>query len=137
MTIAGEAGLPADTGEIAYIGPLVGEETRTALARVVLQNPGGQWKPGLFVTGRVTAGAMGVDVAVPKEALVRIEDTPHVFVQEPDGFRPAPVRVGRSDQDRVEILEGLQAGRRLAASGVFHLKAELDKAAFAHAGHSH
>ena len=31
---------------LEYIGPVMGEETRTATARVVLPNEGGQWRPG-------------------------------------------------------------------------------------------
>ncbi len=38
------------TGRIHFIGRLVGEETRSATARLSLPNGGGQWRPGLFVT---------------------------------------------------------------------------------------
>jgi cobalt-zinc-cadmium efflux system membrane fusion protein len=36
-------------GKISYVGALLGEQTRTAKARVVLANPKGAWRPGLFV----------------------------------------------------------------------------------------
>ena len=39
-------GLGAD-GVLEYLGPLVGEQTRTARGRVVVQNPEGRWRPGL------------------------------------------------------------------------------------------
>jgi len=37
-------GLEVD-GTLTYIGPLVGEQTRTAQGRIVVQNPAGQWRP--------------------------------------------------------------------------------------------
>jgi cobalt-zinc-cadmium efflux system membrane fusion protein len=40
------------SGRVSYVGPLVGQETRTATARIVLPNPGARWRPGLFVTVR-------------------------------------------------------------------------------------
>src|SRR3972149_6156147 len=50
VTVKSEAlGLKAD-GTLTYLGPLVGEQTRPAQGRVVVQNTGGQWRPGLFVT---------------------------------------------------------------------------------------
>ncbi|MFX7934478.1 efflux RND transporter periplasmic adaptor subunit, partial [Acinetobacter baumannii] len=37
------------TGTVAYVSALLGEQTRTATARVVLSNPKLAWRPGLFV----------------------------------------------------------------------------------------
>ena len=45
--------MPETNGTISYISPLLDEATRTALARVVLANPDGTWRPGLFITGNV------------------------------------------------------------------------------------
>ena len=33
-------------GRIQYVGPLIGDKTRSATARVVLPNPGRRWRPG-------------------------------------------------------------------------------------------
>ncbi|MGR3218380.1 MAG: efflux RND transporter periplasmic adaptor subunit, partial [Candidatus Anammoxibacter sp.] len=46
--------IPETVGKISYVTPFLNEKTRTATARVILPNPDGYWKPGLFVTGRVT-----------------------------------------------------------------------------------
>jgi hypothetical protein len=37
-------------GVVSYVGAVLGEQTRTARARVSLANPRGAWRPGLFVT---------------------------------------------------------------------------------------
>lgn len=36
-------------GTVAYVGALLGEQTRAATARIRLKNPGAAWRPGLFV----------------------------------------------------------------------------------------
>mgnify|MGYP003617503274 FL=1 len=46
-------------GKIAYVGALIGEQSRTAPARVALANPQGVWRPGRFVDDRRGAGARG------------------------------------------------------------------------------
>lgn len=137
VVIEAQAALPEVTGTVDYVGPLVGEETRTALARVVLPNPEGLWKPGMFVTARATVEQQHADIAVPKTALITIEDRPHVFIQHDGEFEPVPVELGRADEATVEVLAGLEAGQPYVSQGGFHLKAELDKEAFAHSGHAH
>lgn len=118
-------GVPAT---IEYIGPLVGEETRTATARVVLPNANGQWRPGQFVTGYVsTEVTEAVPVVVPKAALQTFESSTVVFVQTDKGFVPAPVTVGRGDDSHVEIIKGLEKGKRIVVEGAFLVKAEIAK----------
>jgi cobalt-zinc-cadmium efflux system membrane fusion protein len=129
-------GIPQVSGEIAWVGPLVGEATRTAKARVVLANPEGVLRPGLFVTARVAVGSSAAGIVVPKSALQTFEDRKVVFVQDEDGFEPRPVRTGRQNATHVEILSGLEAGQTYASKGAFTLKAQLSKGAFGD-GHNH
>jgi cobalt-zinc-cadmium efflux system membrane fusion protein len=137
VLISASGALPDTRGTIAYIGPLVGEETRTALARVVLANPEGLWRPGLFVTAGVAVSELSVPIHVPKTALQTIDGTTHVFLEHEGTFEPVPVEVGRADAEAAEILSGLAAGQTYVAAGGFHLKAEMEKEAFAGDGHGH
>ena len=123
-------------GVIKYVGPIVGEETRTTLARIVLDNPEGRWRPGIFVNGTVAVDEIDVQLAVPKEALMEIDGQTVVFVQTDEGFEPAPVREGRRNGTHVEILSGLEAGLRYVAKGGFALKAQLEKGELDE-GHAH
>lgn len=127
---------PPVTGSITYVAPVVDEATRTALARVVLPNPGGAWRPGTFITARILLDSFVVPVAVPRTALQHFEDQDVVFVQTPEGFMPRPVTVGRSDENTLEIVSGLAAGEMYASQGGFTLKAELGKGSFG-GGHAH
>jgi cobalt-zinc-cadmium efflux system membrane fusion protein len=119
-------------GTVSYVSPVVSDETRTVLTRVVLPNPDGRWRPGLFVTATLTASDTPVAVLIPKTATQTIDGQPSVFVQTPEGFAPRPVTLGRANETHVEITAGIQAGERYATTETFILKAELGKGAASH-----
>lgn len=119
-------------GSVSYVGPLVGTQTRAAKARLVLPNPDGRWRPGLPVNIEVTAGEVEVAVAVTPSALQTLDEDTVVFRRDGERFTPRPVRTGRSDGERVEILDGLAAGEAYAARNSFLVKAELGKAGASH-----
>ncbi|NUO09900.1 MAG: efflux RND transporter periplasmic adaptor subunit [Candidatus Brocadia sp.] len=119
-------------GTLTYLGPLVGEQTRTAQGRVVVQNPEGRWRPGLFVTVEVVQEEISVSVAVSVDALQTLYDWPVVFVQYGDEFEARPLELGRSDGRWVEVLHGLSPGEKYVALNSFILKAELGKAGATH-----
>lgn len=116
-------------GTVAFIGALVGEQTRMAKARIVVDNPTGLWRPGLFVNVEVRAVDAAVPVAVDAEALQTLGTQSVVFVREGGGFVARPVTTGRGDGRRVEVLQGLSAGDRYAARGSYIIKSELSKLA--------
>jgi membrane fusion protein, heavy metal efflux system len=115
-------------GTVSYVSPILDQATRTAIARVVLPNPMGTWRPGLFVTARVL-DPQSVAVVVPRIALQRMGGASVVFVVDGEHIVPRPVRLGRSGLRQVEIVDGLAAGERYAEDGTFLLKAELDAGA--------
>ncbi len=122
------------TGTIDYVSPIVGESTRTGVARIVLPNPGRTWQPGLFVTAHITVSEAKVAVAVPDGAVQTIEGREVVFVRSMNTFTARLVTTGRRSHDLVEILEGLSPGEDYVADGSFIFKAELGKS---EAGHEH
>lgn len=136
VIISGGMGVPPVSGTISYLVPLVGEKTRTALARVVLPNLEGNWRPGSFVTAKVSVEEVGIPILIPKTALQTVEDQKVVFVKTDKGFKPQPVKIGRTDFHAMEIISGLDAGQVYVKKGGFALKAELAKGSFGD-GHGH
>lgn len=118
------------TGKISYISPVVDKETRTAIARVIIPNSKRQWRPGMFVTAKVIIELLKLPVMVPKTALQTFKNQTVVFIQTDKGFKPQPVKLGRSNTQFAEIVSGLPSGRRYVANGGFTLKAELQKETF-------
>ncbi|MHC8395652.1 efflux RND transporter periplasmic adaptor subunit [Pseudomonas sp. LB3P93] len=121
-------------GTVAYVGSLLGEQTRTATVRVTLENPQGSWRPGLFVTALVATDSRQAKVVVPEIAIQTVEDKPTVFVRTDDGFKAQPVELGSRAAGLVEVTQGLEPGVQVASAGSFVLKSELGKAS---AEHSH
>jgi len=132
VTVKSEALGLKTAGMLTYLGPLVGEQTRTAKGRVVVQNTEGQWRPGLFVTVEIVQEEVSVPVAVPVDALQTYRDWSVVFVQYGDLFEVRPLELGRNDGKWVEVLHGLSLGERYVARNSFILKAELGKAGATH-----
>ncbi|GMT43135.1 MAG: secretion protein HlyD [bacterium] len=129
-------GITDAKGVISFVKPIVGEDTRTALARVALPNRDGKLRPGLFVTGSVIVEKIKAPLLVPKTAIQIIDNEKTVFVKTKEGFKPRQIKTGRSDQTRVEITSGLLRGEKYAAVGAFTLKAQLSKSSFGE-GHGH
>ncbi|WDG57091.1 efflux RND transporter periplasmic adaptor subunit [Pseudomonas chlororaphis] len=121
-------------GTVAYVGSLLGEQTRTATVRVTVPNPDDVWRPGLFVSVQVATDTYQAGVTVPQSAIQTVEDKPAVFVRVADGFQATPVVLGGSEGGFVEIREGLRAGAQVATTGSFILKSELGKGSAEH-GH--
>jgi cobalt-zinc-cadmium efflux system membrane fusion protein len=129
-------GIPDVEGTIAYMEPVIGEQTRTSLARVILPNPDRLWRPGLFVTATVDVKSHEVSFLVPKTALQTVDDQPMVFIQTAEGFVPQTVTFGHKNDVHVEVTSGLKPGQRYATRGTFTLKAQLAKGSFGD-GHNH
>jgi cobalt-zinc-cadmium efflux system membrane fusion protein len=121
-----DAGLHAE-GPVVYVAPFGSSSNQTLTARVRLENAERRWAPGLYVNAEVTLGEASVLLAVRNEALQSLEGRPVVFVQGDEGFEPRPVRIGRTDRQWSEVLEGLERGAHYASANSFILKAELGK----------
>lgn len=119
-------------GRIAFVGPLVGDASRTALARIVLPNRAGIWRPGLFVTVRVVKESSTVPMAVANEAIQTFRDWQVVFVKHGDWFEARPLTLGRSDGVWREVLSGLRPGDEYARANSFAVKAEIGKLGATH-----
>jgi cobalt-zinc-cadmium efflux system membrane fusion protein len=117
-------------GKISYIGESINEKTRTAKARVSIDNSSWLLKPGMFATVSIDSatGSMQKAIAVPEVALFLDGSERYVFVKEGDEtFVARRVSVGRSSGQRVEIKEGLKVGEAVVTKGIFALKSELKK----------
>lgn len=121
------------TGKVSFVSAVIGEQTRSARARVVLANPQLAWRPGLFVDIDIVTGAAEVAVAVDRAALQNVDGRQIVYRKVEGGFIAQPVVAGRSDGAMVEIVEGLAAGQAYVAAGSFTVKAEQGKGEAGHA----
>ncbi len=115
-------------GVVTYVTTLIGGQTRTATARVILDNKDGRWHPGMFVTAELVAEEIEVPVAVSAEAIQTLRDWTVVFGRYGNYFEARPLGLGRSDGKMVEVLKGLSTGEQYATGNSFAIKADLGKA---------
>jgi hypothetical protein len=113
-------------GTVQLVLPQVEDLTRAATARIVLPNPDGLLRPGMFVDVRFTAKVAGDAVLVPDMAVLRSGERDTVFVALEGGrFEAREVRLGaRSEGGLYQVLDGLHAGERVVTSGQFMLDSE-------------
>lgn len=123
-------------GVIEVVLPVIDERSRTATARVIVDNAERRLKPGQFVTARIETGESAVVLRVPDDAVVVVEGRTCVFVPSGDGFEPREVTPGATSDGFTEIVSGLSAGEQFVTAGAFTLKAQLEKDAFGD-GHAH
>lgn len=125
-------------GTVTMVTPFVEKSTRSATARVVLDNRDGHWIPGTFVTGFISVSEENLPVVVPRAAVQSIEGRDVVFSEHEGGFEMVSVTLGRTDRTNVEVLAGLKPGMRYVAEGAFQLKATVVTSNLgSHAGHGH
>jgi len=120
------AAYPGDTfqGTVSYVYPTLNTEARTVRVRVELPNPELKLKPGMFGTVTLQTDAVKT-LVVPKEAVLETGLRQLVFLDRGEGaYAPYPVKLGRRNQDSVEVLEGIKEGDRIVTSANFLLDAE-------------
>lgn len=101
--------------------------SQSTVARASLPNPDGRWRPGSAVKARVTVDRASVDLVVPVTALQTTDDQDVVYVQEGETYNVRPVKLGRRDAQRVEVLDGLKAGEAVVVEQSFLVKADIEK----------
>ncbi len=119
----------AARGRIVFIVPVLDQTTRAARVVAELANPDEIWRPGSFVAAEIAISDKPVRVLIPATAIQILEGKPNVFVRVAEGFETRPVRLGRSDDDGVEVTAGLEPGDIIAVANTFTLKSERGKVA--------
>ncbi|MFL5386433.1 MAG: efflux RND transporter periplasmic adaptor subunit [Longimicrobiaceae bacterium] len=116
------------TGRVDYVYPTLQAEARTLKARVVVPNPDGRLKPGMYANVRLSAPARTA-LTVPSSAVVQTGERAIVFVDHGGGkLMPHEVVTGRVAGEYTEILSGVEPGRRVVTSAQFLLDSESNLA---------
>lgn len=119
---------------IARVLPGTATASQSTIARAVIDNGDGAWRPGSAVRARITVALAEVALAVPLAALQELDGLAVVFVREGERYRARAVATGRRDASRTEVLSGIEAGDEVVVEQSFVVKADIEKAG---AGHDH
>lgn len=113
-------------GRVDHVGGTLDAATRTARARVVVENPGDLLRAGMFARVRLRVPGEGGPLAVPGDAVLEDEGRSFVFVRlKGPYFVRRPVRVARADGGFVEVSGSLKAGDEVVSRGAFLLKSDV------------
>lgn len=128
----------APHGPPAYVAPEVDPASRSVALRFELPNADGSLRAGQLAELLLDLGEVDAAVTVPEEAVVLDSGQPTAWVvHSGELFVRRSLRLGVRDGGRVEVLEGLQAGERVATRGADTIRlAALSPASFG-AGHAH
>lgn len=132
VTLQADDGRPEAIGKIASFSPFGSVESQTLSARVVMPNPDGRWRPGLFVKGAITVAENPVPVAVKDSGLQTLFSFTVVFSQHGDLYQARPLEIGRRSGGYVEVLKGLRAGELYVTENSFLIKADIGKSGATH-----
>jgi Cu(I)/Ag(I) efflux system membrane fusion protein len=112
---------------VDYLYPELNAATRTLKVRLVVRNPQGHLRPGMYAGVHLSGQPRDNVLTVPTEAVIRTGTRSVVLLAEDAGhFRPVVVRVGAEQAGQSEIVEGLAEGQQVVASGQFLIDSEAN-----------
>jgi cobalt-zinc-cadmium efflux system membrane fusion protein len=103
-------------GRVSRINPSVDEKNRTFEIEALVANRGGELKPGSFVKATVQSDKVDQILVIPYNAAAYLFGAYKVFVLQGQTLKEREVKLGDRLGDLVEIIEGLQAGDKIAVS---------------------
>ena len=112
-------------GQVAYIGDVVNEETRTVTVRTVVNNKDRKLKVGMFANFRIYTAAEKKALVITVDAVLDEMGEKIVFIKEGNAFRRKAVEVGNTLDNFTEIIAGLKEGDQVVVKGHFQLQSEL------------
>ena len=132
VSIAPALGGRSVEGVVSLLETFADPHDQTAVARVVLENPGNEIRPGTFVSAEVRVGEFEVPVAVKQTGLQTQDGTVVVYTRHGDLYHTRPLEIGRQVGEWAEVLDGLAPGVRYVTVNSHLIKADIEKSGAAH-----
>ena len=107
-------------GVVQDISRVLDPNTRSAKVRVVLRNPDGSLRPGMFAVATFRSRRSRPRLVVPGTAILRLQDRDWIFRKEGDQrFRRVEVHaLGEAGGGMVQVQDGLKPGDQIIATAL-------------------
>jgi RND family efflux transporter MFP subunit len=106
------------SGAVVRLSPAIDAQNRSLLVEGEVPNPDNALRAGSFVEGLITVNPNARGIALPLRAVLTYAGVERVFVVRNGEAAERPVKTGRRlPSDRIEILQGLQAGEAVVTDG--------------------
>ena len=115
--------------KIVFIDPILNEATRTVNIRATLDNKNKLFKPGMFVSGKITPiddSNIASKLLVPSSAVMWTGERSLVYVKvnaDEPVFEMREVNLGKRVGAQIEIRSGLESGEEIVTHGTFTVDA--------------
>jgi RND family efflux transporter MFP subunit len=110
------------TGQVSRVSPVFDPATRTATIEIEVANPGFRLKPGMYARVRLMAEHRTDALAVPRAAVVDVGGRRGVYLVDGETARFRDVRTGLSDDERIEVVDGIEEGARVVTMGALAIR---------------
>ncbi len=98
------------TGRVMRIAPLLDPQTRNGTVEIEIPNRGGALKGEMFARVELDLGSQRETALLPRDALVYRGEQPGVYAIESEKAKFLPVETGLTQEDKVEVVNGLKVG---------------------------
>lgn len=109
-------------GKVKLINPRIDVQTGTVKVTVEVRDETLRVKPGMFVEVRIVIGMKEDVLVIPRKAILYKQNKTFVFVTERGQVSQREVTLGLTEEDQVEVTDGLNENEVIVTVGVESLK---------------
>jgi RND family efflux transporter MFP subunit len=109
-------------GNVKLINPRIDNQTGTVKVTVEVIDESLRLTPGMFVEVRIAIGAKENVVTIPRRAILFKQNKTYVFVMNQNLVSQREIQIGLTEEDYVEVTDGLTEGEVIVVVGVEGLK---------------
>jgi cobalt-zinc-cadmium efflux system membrane fusion protein len=109
------------SGRVILVSSVVDTETRTVKVRTEVSNRDGRLKPDMFANVEIVTAVHRTAISIPLSAVLDDGEKSVVFVADGNDFKKKEVTIGIKNDDRVEIIDGLNEGEKVVIKGNYLL----------------
>lgn len=106
---------------IIYVSPYIDKETKTCKVTLQLKNVSNKIKPGMFAKVLLETEKLINRILIPREALLVRDKRTLVFTVENNYAKWKYVKIGKQNDQYIEILEGVEPGENVIVEGQYTL----------------
>jgi len=108
-------------GRVVKVAPAVDPRSRKLKVELEIENKDHRLKPGMFADVEIVYNEHSNVLVVPRIAVLEKEGRTILFTVDDDSAKLREVKTGISDEEKIEIVEGLSEGESVVIEGNYGL----------------
>lgn len=112
-------------GKIKLINPRIDVQSGTVKVTVEIPDPTMKLKPGMFVDVKISVSNKNDAIIIPKKSILFKNNKSFVFIFKKMQVFKKEIKTGISEEDNIEVVDGLKEGDRIVTVGIETLKDKM------------